>query len=117
MGIAEWIALTQLVIVPIGIAIWKTYRDDVKNKEIKEFIDHAVKAAEELSLSKQLKTSKQDYVFKLLDEFVPNLIKDEKSRKKTEMLIHAALQASGLGSSGKQFMTASTPPTGFRNQK
>jgi hypothetical protein len=99
----EWITLgviaVNFVVGTIGGAIWKTQRDKVKDEKVRSVIDAAVRAAEELKLSKQLSTSKADFVWKVVEKEFPALAKDKPA---VEMLINAAVQAAGLGATGKQ---------------
>lgn len=98
----EWIVVGviafNVIVGTIGGAIWKTQRDKIKNETVRAVIDSAVRAAEELDVSGQLKTSKQDYVWRMLEKQFPDVAKN---RELVETLIHGAIHAAGLGSSVK----------------
>ena len=99
----EWIAISiavfDAIIIPIAIILWKTYRKKIDNEELRQAIDDAVGAAEELNASEQLKTSKQDYVWSFLEEHYPEV---SRQQEEIEMLIHASINALSIGASGKQ---------------
>ena len=91
----EWITLAQLIIIPLAIAAWRTWRADVANEKLQDFVDQAVRAAEEIGAAGDI-DSKAKFVKTLLKQHYPQLTDDV-----SEVLIHAAVQAAGLGASGK----------------
>ena len=93
----EWIALAQLIVLPLAIAAWRTWRADVANEKLRGFVDQAVRAAEELGAAGDMgDDGKAKFVKTLLKQHYPRLTDDV-----VEVLIHAAVQAAGLGASGK----------------
>lgn len=97
--IAVGVAVFDAILIPAAIILWKTYRKKVNNEELRQAVDNAVAAAEELKASEQLKTSKQNYVWEFLEEHYPEV---SRRQEEIEMLIHAAINAAGLGASGKE---------------
>ncbi len=99
----EWIALGiavfDAILIPAAIILWKTYRKKIDDEELRQAIDDTVGAAEELKASDQLTTSKQDYVWSFLEDHYPDV---HRRREEIEMLIHSAINAIGVGASGKQ---------------
>lgn len=93
------VLLFDAILIPAAIILWKTCRKKIDNEELRQAVDDAVAAAEELKASDQLKTSKQDYVWSFLEKHYPEV---SKRREEIEMLIHAAINAAGLGMSGKE---------------
>ena len=93
----EWIALAQLIVLPLAIAAWRTWRADVANEKLRGFVDQAVRSAEELGAAGDMgDDGKAKFVKTLLKQHYPRLTDDV-----VEVLIHAAVQAAGLGASGK----------------
>jgi len=104
MTLFEWVIISMIIINAVATAvapIWYANRESVKNEKVKSIIDTAVKAAEELEVSGQLNTSKQDYVWKIVEEAFPRFAKH---RKEIEMLINASVFEAGLGASAKKII-------------
>lgn len=100
----EWLALINLIVVPLAVAAYKVWgREQIRNEKLREFIDYAVAAAEELNADDNLPvSSKQDYVYNLIDEHFPNAIKSDSGRRLVDMLIHSSVaKLPGAGKTGK----------------
>jgi len=97
--------LVQVVLVPVAIGVWKLYRDRVADERMREFIDDAVRAAEELAAAKRLgKQVKYAHVFDAIMRQYPDM-----PAEKIEQKINAAVQAAGLGASAKTVTDAPSP--------
>jgi len=99
--IALSIALLDLIIIPVGAAVWYYYRDRVKNERLREAVDIAVLAADELSAASEKRGDskwgsgeKLDFVWRRIEKEFPKI-----DRQKLEILIHASLKALNLGAS------------------
>ena len=89
----------QAIIIPGAIWAWKVWGGKVKDEKIRASVDAAVRAAEELGAAGQLTTSKQDYVWTFLETKYPGI---NKRRDEVDILINAAVQAAGVGFTGKK---------------
>lgn len=97
----EWILLGYMILLPIGGAAWRVWgRDSVENKELRDFVDLAVREAEEIGARDNLNASaKFNRAFELVYKTYPKLAQN---KEHIEALIHAALNSSGFGASGKK---------------
>lgn len=105
--IIAWLKIGGLVLeviliplIPAALWFWKVYRDRIKDEDLRQTIDDAVRAAEELKASGALKlASKQEYVWSVINSKFPGAASD---REDIETLIHAAIQYADIGASGKE---------------
>ncbi len=107
-GFEIFIAVAIVVgfVAKLVAPIWDSNKHKIKNDLLRDIIDGAVRAGEEIELSKQLGgKTKQKWVVDLIVKQYPEY---EDNLNDLQPMIDAAVQAAGLGATGKAL--AGKPP-------
>lgn len=103
MELHDALLLAQVVVIPLIFRVWKMYRDRVEDVQLRDTLDVAVRAAEELSASGELgRISKKAFVLNFVQKKLPDSkLVQSIDQEDLDVLIRAACQLAGVGASHK----------------